>query len=138
MKVALSAIPILQDVTSDAQPQATSATLVIDRPTASRLGVSVQAIDDTLYDAFGQRQVATLFTQVSQYHVVLELDPRFQLNTEALSQLYVRSATTQKLIPLSMLAAVKPGVLPVTVNHQGSLPAITLSFNLAPGVSLSD
>ncbi|UVK57530.1 efflux RND transporter permease subunit (plasmid) [Mesorhizobium sp. AR02] len=138
MKKAIAALPGLLDVSSDAQPAATSATLDIDRPTAARLGVSVQAIDDVLYDAFGQRQVATLFTQVSQYHVVLELDPSFQLNTDALTRLYVRSSTTQKLIPLSMLASVKNGVLPVTINHQGSLPATTLSFNLAPGVSLSD
>jgi multidrug efflux pump len=138
MKAALSAMPILQDVSSDAQPQATSATLVIDRPSASRLGVSVQAIDDTIYDAFGQRQVATLFTQVSQYHVIEELDPRFQLDTRALQGLYVRSSTTQKLVPLSILASVKPGVAPVVINHQGSLPATTLSFNLAPGAALSD
>jgi len=138
MGKAMSGLPGIQDVTSDKQKAATSATLDIDRPTAARLGVSVQAIDDILYDAFGQRQVATLFTQVSQYHVVLELDPRFQLNTEALDHLYVRSTTTQKLIPLSMVATVRNGVLPVTVNHQGSLPATTLSFNLAPGVSLSD
>ncbi len=124
--------------TSDNQKAATSATLDIDRPTAARLGVSVQAIDDSLYDAFGQRQVATLFTQVGQYHVVLELHSHFQLDTEALSHLYVRSSTTQKLIPLSMLATVKAGVLPVAINHQGSLPATTLSFNLAPGVALSD
>ncbi|MDB5617272.1 efflux RND transporter permease subunit [Tardiphaga sp.] len=135
---AMSAIPGIRDVTSDKQPAATSATLVIDRPTAARLGVSVQSIDDILYDAFGQRQVATLFTQVSQYHVVQELDPRFQLDSEALAHLYVRSTTTQKLIPLSILAAVKTGVLPVTINHQSALPATTLSFNLAPGVSLSD
>jgi multidrug efflux pump len=138
MKKTIAALPGLLDVSSDAQPAATSATLDIDRPTAARLGVSVQAIDDVLYDAFGQRQVATLFTQVSQYHVVLELDPSFQLNMDALTHLYVRSSTTQKLIPLSMLASVKNGVLPVTINHQGSLPATTLSFNLAPGVSLSD
>jgi multidrug efflux pump len=138
MGKAMSGLPGIQDVTSDKQAAATSARLDIDRPTAARLGVSVQAIDDILYDAFGQRQVATLFTQVSQYHVVLELDPRFQLNTEALDHLYVRSSTTQKLIPLSMVATVRTGVLPVTVNHQGSLPATTLSFNLAPGVSLSD
>jgi multidrug efflux pump len=134
----ISALPGIQDVTSDKQKPATSATLVIDRPTAARLGVSVQAIDDTLYDAFGQRQVATLFTQVSQYHVVQELDPRFQLDAEALTHLYVRSSTTQKLIPLSILAAVNIGVLPVSINHQGALPATTLSFNLAPGVPLSD
>jgi multidrug efflux pump len=138
MKAASSAMPILQDVSSDAQPQATSATLVIDRPSASRLGVSVQAIDDTIYDAFGQRQVATLFTQVSQYHVIEELDPRFQLDTRALQSLYVRSSTTQKLVPLSILASVKPGAAPVVINHQGSLPATTLSFNLAAGAALSD
>ncbi|MFD2249834.1 multidrug efflux pump [Pseudochelatococcus lubricantis] len=138
MAKAMTALPGIQDVTSDQQPGATSATLVIDRPTAARLGVSVQAIDDVLYSAFGQRQVATLFTQVSQYHVVLELDPRFQLNTDALNRLYVRSTTTQKLVPLSMVTSIKTGLLPVTVNHQGSLPAITVSFNLAPGVALSD
>jgi multidrug efflux pump len=138
MGKAMSALPGIQDVTSDKQKAATSATLDIDRPTAARLGVSIQAIDDILYDAFGQRQVATLFTQVSQYHVVLELDPSFQLSTEALNHLYVRSTTTQKLIPLSMLASVKNGVLPVSVNHQGSLPATTLSFNLAPSIALSD
>lgn len=138
MDQAMRGLPGIQDVTSDQQPGATSATLTIDRPTTARLGVSVQAIDDTLYSAFGQRQVATLFTQVSQYHVVLELDPRFQLNTDALSHLYVRSSTTQKLVPLSMLAKVTVGVLPVTINHQGSLPATTLSFNLAPGYALSD
>jgi len=75
--------------------------------------------------------VATLFTQVSQYHVIEELDPRFQLDTRALQGLYVRSSTTQKLVPLSILASVKPGVAPVVINHQGSLPATTLSFNLA-------
>jgi multidrug efflux pump len=138
MQNAMTALPGIMDVTSDKQKGATSATLNIDRPTAARLGVSVQAIDDILYDAFGQRQVATLFTQVSQYHVVLELDPRFQLNTDALKHLYVFSTTTQKLIPLSMLGSVQNGVLPVTINHQGSLPAITLSFNLASGVALSD
>ena len=138
MAKALAALPGIQDVTSDRQPAATSLTLDIDRLTAARLGVSVQAIDDILYDAFGQRQVATLFTQVSQYHVVQELDPRFQLDAAALDHLHVRSTTTQKLIPLGMLASLRPGVLPVTVNHQGSLPATTLSFNLASGVALSD
>jgi multidrug efflux pump len=134
----MNALPQVRDVTSDQQRAATSATLEIDRPTASRLGISVQAIDDTLYDAFGQRQVATLFTQVSQYHVVEELDPRFQLNTDALTRLYVRSATSGKLVPLSLLANVKTGVLPVTINHQGTTPATTLSFNLAPGAALGD
>ena len=135
---AIAGLSGIMDVTSDKQQPATSATLDIDRPTAARLGVSVQAIDDILYDAFGQRQVATLFTQVSQYHVVQELDPRFQLTTEALTHLFVRSSTTQKLVPLSILATVKTGVLPVSITHQSALPATTLSFNLAPGFALSD
>ncbi|AYG61694.1 efflux RND transporter permease subunit [Rhizobium jaguaris] len=136
MQKAMSSIPQIQDVTSDREAAATSATLVIDRPTASRLGVSVQAIDDVIYDAFGQRQVATLFTQVSQYHVVEELDPSFQLTTAALDHLFVRSSTTGALVPLRVLASVHDGVMPVTINHQGSLPATTLSFNLTPGTSL--
>lgn len=136
MQKALSSLPQIQDVTSDLQAAATSATLVIDRPTASRLGVSVQAIDNVIYDAFGQRQVATLFTQVSQYHVVEELQPSFQFSTGALDHLFVRSSTTDALVPLRVLASVRNGVMPVTINHQGSLPATTLSFNLTPGTSL--
>ncbi|GGF50779.1 acriflavine resistance protein B [Azorhizobium oxalatiphilum] len=138
MSGAMAKLPGILDVSSDRQKPATSATLDIDRPTAARLGVSVQDIDDALYDAFGQRQVATLFTQVSQYHVVMELDPRFQLNTDALQHLYVKSSTTSKLVPLDMLASVRNGVLPVTVNHQSAMPAVTLSFNLGPGYALSD
>ena len=109
----------------------------IDRDTASRLGITPQAIDDTLYDAFGQRQVATMFTQLNQYHVVLELDPQFQLDTEALRHLYVRSAAGQ-LVPLSTFARVKESVAPITINHQGLFPSVTLSFNLSPGYSLGD
>jgi multidrug efflux pump len=131
-------MPELRDVNSDQQASATSATLDIDRDTASRLGVSVQAIDDALYDAFGQRQVATLFTQINQYHVVEEVDPRFQLNTEALKHLYARSVVDNQLVPLSLLATVRNGVSPITVNHQGLFPSITLSFNLAPGTALGD
>ncbi|MBZ5763389.1 efflux RND transporter permease subunit [Rhizobium sp. VS19-DR104.2] len=134
----MAALPELQDVISDQQTAATSVTLDIDRTTASRLGVDAETIDNTLYDAFGQRQVATLFTQVSQYHVVMEVDPRFALTTEALSHLYVRSSTTDKLIPLSILGTLRNGVTPVSVNHQGSMPATTLSFNLEPGFALSD
>src|SRR6516165_3427081 len=91
----LKSLPQLQDLTSDTQASAPRATLQIDRDTAPRLGITQQAIDDTLYDAFGQRQVATIFTQLNQYHVVLELDPRFQLDTRALRHIYVRSATGQ-------------------------------------------
>jgi len=111
--------------------------LRIDRDTASRLGITPQAIDDTLYDAFGQRQVATIFTQLNQYHVVLELDPRSQLDTGALKHLYVRSAAGQ-LVPLSTFARVEESIAPITINHQALFPSVTLSFNLSPGHSLGD
>jgi multidrug efflux pump len=131
-------LPQLQDVSSDAEKAASSATLEIDRTTASRLGVSVQAIDDALYDAFGQRQVATLFTQLDQYHVIEEAATGAHLSRETLDHLYVRSSITQQLVPLSMAAKFVPGVLPIAINHQGTFPSITLSFNLAPGASLGD
>jgi multidrug efflux pump len=134
----LATLPELRDVTSDAQASAASATLHIDRDTASRLGVTAQAIDDALYDAFGQRQVATLFTQLNQYHVIEEVDPRFQLSTDALHHLYVRSSISGQLVPLSMLAKVENGVSPVSINHQGLFPSVTVSFNLAPGYALGD
>ncbi|KAF1004644.1 MAG: Multidrug resistance protein MdtC [Luteibacter sp.] len=130
-------MPQLRDLDSDQQPASKTATIDIHRDTASRLGVTVQAIDDVLYDAFGQRQIATLFTQNNQYHVVMEVSPRFQLDTEALSHLYVRSSTGN-LVPLNGLASVVDGVAPITVNHQGLFPSITLSFNLSAGTSLSD
>jgi multidrug efflux pump len=134
----LASLPGLRDVTSDAQASATSATLNIDRDTASRLGVTAQAIDDVLYDAFGQRQVATMFTQLNQYHVVEEVDPRFQLTTDSLRHLYVRSPLTTQLVPLSLLCSVENGVSPISINHQGMFPSVTLSFNLAPGYALGD
>jgi multidrug efflux pump len=138
LRTRFSALPQLRDVTYDRQASATSATLHIDRDTASRLGVTVQAIDDTLYNAFGQRQVATMFTQLNQYHVIEEVDPRFQLSTEALAHLYVRSPTTGGLVRLSQLARIEDGVAPITINHQGLFPSVTLSFNLAPGYALGD
>ncbi|MDB5403794.1 MAG: hypothetical protein QOD93_3873 [Acetobacteraceae bacterium] len=134
----LNDLPQLRDVSSDRQASATSATLDIDRPTAARMGVNIRAIDDTLYDAFGQRQVATLFAPLNQYHVILELAPRFQLTMDALSRLYVRSTTTNKLVPLNLLVRIRQGVSPITINHQGLFPAVTLSFNLAAGVSLGE
>ncbi|MGI4813580.1 MAG: efflux RND transporter permease subunit [Janthinobacterium lividum] len=134
----LAALPALADVTSDRQAAATSAMLVIDRSTASRFGITVQAIDDTLYDAFGQRQIATLFTQLNQYHVIEEVDPAFQLTTDALSHLYVRSPLTAGLVPLSTLAKIENGVSPISVNHQGLFPSVTISFNLAAGQSLGN
>lgn len=113
-------------------------TLDIDREVASRLGVAVSDIDNVLYDAFGQRQVATLYTQLDQDHVILELDPRWQMNSDSLQHLYVRSSINNTLVPLSMLGLLRSGLAPVTVNHQGPFPAVTLSFNLAAGQSLGN
>jgi multidrug efflux pump len=134
----LASLPELQDVTADLQASAPRATLHIDRDTAARFGVTPQAIDDTLYDAFGQRQVATVFTQLNQYRVVLELEPGSQLDTGALQHLYVRSATTGRLVPMSAFTSLAESVAPITINHQGLFPSITLSFNLAPGHALGD
>jgi len=133
----LRSLPQLQDLTADTQASAPRATLHIDRDTASRLGITPQAIDDTLYDAFGQRQVATIFTRLNQYHVVLELDPQFQFDTGALRHLYVRSAAGQ-LVPFSTFAQIEDSIAPITINHQALFPSVTLSFNLSPGQALGD
>jgi multidrug efflux pump len=125
----------LRDVASDQQGGGLLASLVIDRDTASRLGIAPQAIDDTLYDAFGQRQVSTIFTQLNQYRVVLEVAPRFQQDPEALASIYVKSASGTP-IPLSAFTRLVPGTSPLAVTHQGQFPAVTLSFNLAPDASL--
>ncbi|WCM91772.1 efflux RND transporter permease subunit [Acidovorax sp. NCPPB 2350] len=134
----LKTLPQLADVGSDRQPSAAETTLKIDRDTASRLGVSIQSIDDALYDAFGQRQVATLYTQLDQYSVILEVDPAWQLSTDTLAHLYVHSTSGPDLVPLNAVASLQHGVASVTINHQGLFPSITLSFNLAPGVALGD
>ncbi len=133
----LRASPVLRDVASDQQSHGLAASLVIDRDTASRLGVLPQAIDDTLYDAFGQRQVSTIFTQLNQYHVVLEVAPRFQQDPDALKALYVKSSTGAQ-VPLSAFSHFERGSAPLALNHQGQFPAVTLSFNLAPGGSLGE
>ena len=131
----LTALPELHDVASDQQDRGLQESLVIDRDTASRFGILPQTIDDTLYDAFGQRQVSTMFTQLNQYHVVLEVKPEFQQNPDALKQIYVHS-TTGTQVPLSAFTQAASEVAPISVNHQGQFPVVTLSFNLAPGVSL--
>ncbi|WP_118185942.1 efflux RND transporter permease subunit [Paraburkholderia phosphatilytica] len=131
-------LPEIADVSSDLQASAAGATLVIDRDMASRFGITAQQIDDTLYDAFGQRQIATMFTQLNQYHVVEEVLPAFQRNIDALSHLYVRSPLTQALVPLNLLAHVRRDVSPITINHQGLFPSVTITFNLAPGQSLGN
>jgi hydrophobe/amphiphile efflux-1 (HAE1) family protein len=134
----LAALPQLQDVTADLQPAAPQMMLKLDRDMMGRLGITPQAIDDTLYDAFGQRQVATMFAELDQHHVVLEVDPRYQEDAQSLSQLYVRSSTTNQLVPLSVLAKFDTAVAPLTINHQDGFPSVTLSFNLAPGYALGD
>jgi multidrug efflux pump len=128
-------LPQLTDVTSDQQDRGMQATLTIDRDTASRLGILPQTIDDTLYDAFGQRQVSTIFTQLNQYHVVLEVNPEFQQNPDALKQIYVHSSNGSQ-VPLSAFTQYSSEMAPIAVNHQGQFPVVTLSFNLAQGVSL--
>jgi multidrug efflux pump len=125
----------LRDVSSDQQNQGLEASLVIDRDTASRLGILPQQIDNTLYDAFGQRMVSTIYKQLNQYHVVMEVMPEFQQNPDALKQIFVKSSSGQ-LVPLSAFTHYQSTNTPLAVNHQGQLPAATISFNLAPGVSL--
>jgi multidrug efflux pump subunit AcrB len=108
----------------------------IDRSKANRLNVTTQAIDDTLYDAFGQRQVSVIFTQLNQYRVVLEAAPAFQLEPQSLEKIFVKS-TTGAMVPLSTIASLKTVAAPLTIQHQGQFPAVTLSFNLGEGSSLS-
>jgi hydrophobe/amphiphile efflux-1 (HAE1) family protein len=127
----------LRDLSTDQQDRGLQATLVVDRDTASRLGVPQQVIDDTLYDAFGQRQVSTMYTQLNQYHVVMEVDPRFQQSTDAIQQLYVRSSNRTQ-VPLSAFTHFERKTSALQVNHQGQFPAVTISFNLAEGVALGD
>jgi len=134
---ALQKIPVLRDVATDQQTNGLQLSVDIDRDTASRLGVSPKVIDDTLYDAYGQRQVATNYTQLNQYRVILEVKPQYLESPEALNSLYVRSAAGG-LVPLGALSAARPSTVPLAINHQGQFPSVTLSFNLAPGKSLSD
>ncbi len=133
----LRALPELVDVSSDQQNGGLEAAVAIDRDTAARLGITTRLIDDALYDAFGQRQVSTMYTQLNQYHVVMEVAPRFWQRPETLHDLYVRS-TTGALVPLAAFARFAPSVAPLAVNHQGQFPAVTISFNLAPGIALGD
>jgi multidrug efflux pump len=133
----LERLPELTDVASDQQSGGLGMTVRIDRDSAARLGVTPQAIDDTLYDAFGQRIVSTIFTQLNQYRVILEVKSEQQEGPEALSRLYVRSASGDQ-VPLSSLAHFERGEVPLVVSHQGQFPSVTLSFNLAPGMALGD
>ncbi len=128
-------MPELRDVSTDQQDQGLAVNLVIDRDAASRLGISASAIDQVLYDAFGQREVSTMYTGLNQYFVVMEVDPQYQSSPDALNGIYLKSSTGAT-VPLSAIAHYEQQRTPLQVNHQGQYPSVTLTFNLAPGVSL--
>jgi multidrug efflux pump len=134
---ALRARPELSDVSSDQEDGGLQASLTIDRSTTSRLGITPQLVDDTLYDAFGQRQVSTIFTQLNQYRVVLEVKPEFQQHPRGLQDIYLRGAGGGT-VPLSAVTQLAETRAPLVVGHQAQFPAVTLSFNLAPGVALGE
>jgi multidrug efflux pump len=136
MLEALRKLPQLRDVSSDQQDAGLQVPLTIDRPTAARLGISARLIDETLYSAFGQRQVSTIYTALNQYHVVMEVGPQFWQDPDALGDVYVRSTTTGQSVPLTTVTRFVPSAAPLQVNHQGLFPSVTLSFNLAPDVAL--
>jgi multidrug efflux pump len=127
----------LTDVNSDAQNRGLAANIVIDRPTAARLGVTAQAIDAALYDAFGEREIATTYTQVNQYYVIMEVAPSFWQSPRALDNVYL-SSTSGGVVPLSAFAKFGNTTAPLAVNHTGVFPSVTFSFNLAPGIALGD
>ena len=153
MLAKLQKLPQLSDVASDQQTLGLRARLVFDRNTAARLGITASAIDQTLYDAYGQREVSTIFTQLNQYHVVLEVKPGFDKNPSDLGNLFIKSGTVSSgapsiqsssafpnggQIPFSAFSHVETSTVPITVSHQGQFPVVTFSFNLAPGVSLGE
>ena len=133
----LKTLPQLRDVATDQLTGGLQVNLAIDRDSAARLGILPADIDNTLYDAFGQRQVSTIFTQLNQYHVVMEVDPQFQQNPDSLKNIYVRSSSGQQ-VPLTAFTRIETGPASLALNHQGQFPVVTLSFNLAPGTSLGD
>jgi multidrug efflux pump subunit AcrB len=131
----LKKLPQLKDVATDQQTAGLQLDVVVDRDTASRMGITMATIDSTLYDAFGQRQVATNYTQLNQYRVVLEVSPQYALNPDSLSQIYVPSSLGAP-VPLSAIAHMERSNTPLSITHQGQFPCVTLSFNLALGSSL--
>src|SRR5262249_12825343 len=133
----LSSMPELRDVASDQQNHGLQIAFNIDRDSAARFGITPQMIDDTLYDAFGQRLVSTMYTQLNQYHVVLEVHSQCRQSPEALKQIFVR-APNQTEVPLTTLGRFEEKDTALSVNHQGQFPAVTLSFNLGPTASLGD
>ncbi|HZD31942.1 MAG TPA: efflux RND transporter permease subunit, partial [Candidatus Angelobacter sp.] len=132
----LKELPQLRDIATDQQNQAAMANLVIDRDTASRMGVNMSAVDNTLYDAFGQRLVSIMFTQLNQYHVVLEVDPSFRSDPDSLRNIFVPGTTGQ--VPLSAIAHFETTTGPLAINHQGQFPSVTFSFNLGGRYSLGE
>jgi multidrug efflux pump len=130
-------MPELRDASTDQQNQGLATNLTIDRDTAARLGVTTTAIDAVLYDAFGQREVSTMYTGLNQYFVVMEVDPKYQLSPDALNGIFIKSSTGA-MVPLSAIAKFDSARTSLAVNHQGQYPAVTLSFNLAPNVALGD
>ncbi len=134
---ALRKLPQLKDVNSDQQTRGLQSNVVVDRDAAARLGISPQLIDETLYDAFGQRQVSVIYQRYNQHHVILEVDPSYQKDPDSLDKIYVKSVSGQQ-IPLSTVAKFTTSNAYLSVNHQGQFPAVTISFNLTPGVSLGE
>jgi multidrug efflux pump len=132
----MRALHLLTDVNSDQQNSGLQASLLYDRDTASRLGLTPQTIDNTLYEAFGQAQVSTMFTALNQYHVVMEVAPQFWQNPSSLNDIYVRPSIGKE-VPLSAITQYAPKTAPLSVNHQSQFPSVTISFNLPPGVPLS-
>ncbi len=128
---------MLTDVNTDQQNSGLQAMLTYDRETASRLGITPQMLDNSLYEAFGQAQVSTMYTAINQYHVVLEVEPKYWQSPVNLKDVYIRAAQG-RVVPLSAVAHYAPSTAPLSVNHQGQYPSVTISFNLAPGVALSD
>jgi HAE1 family hydrophobic/amphiphilic exporter-1 len=137
LEAKLRELPILQDVTSDLQITNPQVNIDINRDKASALGVTAAQVEDALYTAYGSRQISTIFAPNNQYQVIMELDPQYQLDPNALSMLYIRSSTNQ-LVPLNAVANLTKGVGPLTVNHLGQIPAVNLSFNLKPGISIGE
>jgi multidrug efflux pump len=129
-------LKLLTDVNTDQQNSGLQARLTYDRATASRLGITPEMLDNSMYEAFGQAQVSTMYTAINQYHVVLEVEPTFWQSPVKLNDVYIR-ASQGKVVPLSAVAHYEPATAPLAVNHQGQYPSVTISFNLAPGVSLS-
>ena len=134
----MKALPGFTEVNTDQQNNGLQASLVYDRATAARLGVSPQLIDQTLYQAFGQAQVSTMYSSLNQYHVVMEAAPQFLQGPQGLAGIYLHATNSGAMIPLSAVAHYEPTTAPIAVNHSGQFPSVTLSFNLVPGFALSD